>query len=185
MKILLGVTGSVASTLTQKLKVSLALEGHSIKTVVTNSALKFKRSDDAWGSYYTDDSEWEIYRNEQRVLHIDLVKWADIFLIAPCTANTLTKMSLGICDNLLTNCVRAWPKNKIIIVVPAMNTEMFKHPLTTEALSCLDVIFKNLGWIEPTEKKLYCGDTGVGAMANIEDIVTYLDYVNRYLPEKV
>lgn len=177
MKILLGVTGSVASTLTQKLKVALALEGHSIKTVVTNSALKFKSSDDAWGDYYVDDDEWKIYREEQKVLHIDLVKWADIFLIAPCTANTLSKIKNRLTDNLLTNCVLAYSTSKPLLIAPAMNTVMYENMLQYWGVS-----YRTFRIIAPQEKSLYCGDTGLGAMANIEDIVTC---VNQYLPEKV
>lgn len=177
MKILLGVTGSVASTLTQKLKVSLASEGHNIKTVATNSALKFKRSDDAWGQYYVDDSEWEIYRNEQKVLHIDLVKWADIFLIAPCTANTLSKIHNRLADNLLTNCVLAYSESKPLLIAPAMNTVMYEN-----MQHCWGVSYRTFRIIAPQEKTLYCGDTGLGAMANIEDIVTC---VNQHLPETV
>lgn len=171
MKILLGVTGSVAATLTQKMKVELALAGHSIKTVVTQSALRFKRPDDAWGNYYVDEDEWSYYETENKVLHIDLVKWADVFLIAPCTANTLSKIANGICDNLLTSCVRAWPLDKRkIIIAPAMNCEMWYKPQIDKQYDAL-VRHGNYIWVGPVEKQLFCGDEGIGAMAQIEDII--------------
>lgn len=174
MNILLGVTGSIASTLTQKLKVALALEGHSVKTIVTKSALRLKRSDDAWGDYYTDESEWEIHKWENRVLHIDLAKWAEVFLIAPCTANTISKIILRLADNLLTNCVLAYPKTKPLLIAPAMNTTMFENmaPPLIERYRDFDII-------SPQEKTLYCGDTGLGAMAEISDIIAS---VNSYKP---
>lgn len=172
MKVLLGVTGSIACKLTTKLKVELALKGHTIKTIVTNSALKLKRTDDAWGDYHTDEDEWTYYKDHNKVLHIDLVKWADVLVVAPCTANTLSKIHAGICDNLLTCCVRAWPSKdkKHIILVPAMNTEMFDKPLIKKQYQDL-VISGSYSWIKPVEKTLFCGDTGMGAMASIEDIV--------------
>jgi phosphopantothenoylcysteine decarboxylase len=86
-------------------------------------------------------------------------------------------MTNGLCDNLLTCIVRAWDleniKKKPIIVCPAMNTCMYKHPLTKIQL---DLLVNQFGFtlIEPIEKKLMCGDTGIGAMASIETIVKIL-----------
>lgn len=174
MNVLLGVTGSIASTLTQKLKVQLGLSGHSIKTVVTLSALEFKEPSDAWGDFYIDYDEWESYRNEQKVLHIDLVKWADVFLIAPATANTLTKIKLKLSDNLLTNCALAWNYEKPFIVAPAMNTQMWKNIGELSFFNGTDMKV-----IEPKEKTLYCGDTGLGAMAEISDIVGIVNSFSR------
>ncbi|CAF1018461.1 unnamed protein product, partial [Adineta ricciae] len=99
--------------------------------------------------------------------------WADVLLIAPLDANTLAKISVGICDNLLTNVVRAWDlKNgKPLIVAPAMNTAMYEHPLTRQQL---DLITNTFGYVEipSIEKTLMCGQTGIGAMASVESIVT-------------
>jgi len=64
------------------------------------------------------------------VLHIDLAKWADIFVIAPCSANTLAKLAYGICDNLLTSVARAWDADRPLVIAPAMNTHMWTHPHT-------------------------------------------------------
>lgn len=170
MNVLLGVSGSVAATLTQKMKVELALAGHSIKTVVTQSALQFKEDNDAWGDFYTDYDEWKIYSKEHKVLHIDLVNWSDVLVIAPCTANTLSKIHAGISDNLLTCCVRAWPNCKRrIFIAPAMNTEMLNKPQYKDAYNSGEYTF-----IEPVEKTLFCGAEGLGAMAQIEDIVNSL-----------
>ena len=111
----------------------------------------------------------------EEVIHIELVKWADVFVIAPCSANTLAKISNGICDNLLTCCARAWDLNdwfKCLVVAPAMNTNMWSHPCTQEHLNRLR------GWgikvVEPVMKKLYCGDIGIGALAHLDDIFNEL-----------
>jgi phosphopantothenoylcysteine decarboxylase len=98
-----------------------------------------------------------------------LRKWADVMLIAPLSANTLAKVSHGLCDNLLTCIVRAWDFSKPLLVAPAMNTHMWSHPFTAPQLD----ILQRLGVvvIPPISKRLACGDVGVGAMAAVESIV--------------
>lgn len=176
MKVLLGITGSVAAKLAAKLVDELFVAGHEIMIVQTDNASHFINKLKYEGRIldkpvYTDKDEWKWYNDHGKVLHIDLVKWADVFLIAPCTVNTLTKISLGLCDNLITSCARAWPKDKKVVVALAANTVMLEHPCTAEACACLEVIYPNLAWVRPIEKKLYCGDSGIGAMAKIEDII--------------
>ena len=91
-------------------------------------------------------------------------------LIAPLDANTLAKISSGICDNLLCCVVRAWDVGrKSLIVAPAMNTFMWQHPITSEHLKRIE----SFGYIviQPIEKTLICGDVGLGAMASIDHII--------------
>lgn len=169
MNVLLGVTGSIAAKLTPNLEMSLVSSSHVVKTVFTQCATRFSYSTQ---NSYEDEDEWSYYNNENQVLHIDLVKWADVFLIAPCTANTLAKIANGICDNLLTSCVKAWPRDKTrnIILAPAMNTEMWYNKITQDHINTLSY-YNKFDIIDPIEKKLYCGDIGIGAMAHIDDIV--------------
>lgn len=126
---------------------------------------------------YTQHDEWSAW-NELRdpVLHIELSKWADIFLIAPVDANTLAKLACGLCDNLLLCVLRAIHSNTDprIFICPAMNTAMWNHPLTSIHINTLTTPPLNaLGYviIEPISKKLACQDTGMGAMADISTIV--------------
>jgi phosphopantothenoylcysteine synthetase/decarboxylase len=177
MNVLLGVTGSVAATLTRKLQDRIYESGHDVDTVITESANNFRPTgereiENFWRHTYRDADEWTYYRDNKAVLHIDLVKWADIFVIAPCTANTLSKIEIGIADNLLTCCVRAWPykDKRNIILAPAMNTCMWdtKHIDRQYKKLCLEGSYS---WIPPVEKTLYCGDTGIGAMADIDTII--------------
>ena len=101
--------------------------------------------------------------------------WADIFVIAPLSANTLAKLSNGLCDNLLTCVARAWKGN--IFVAPAMNTGMYNHPITKKQLS----ILMEYGYliINPIEKMLACGEFGLGAMENPKMIVDFVyDFVS-------
>lgn len=139
-----------------------------------------------------DEDEWKWETIGDPVLHIDLKDWADVLVIAPLTANTLAKMANGIADNLTSCICRAWPAPKYtqfgsltnplgklgkcvggkpIVIAPAMNTDMWGHPHTNDALKTLWGFYGgNLSLVRPVEKKLACGVTGIGAMADIKDI---------------
>lgn len=182
MKILLGVTGSIASVLTDKMFNALSDAGHTTALVVTPSALKIgenyskevdtlKNAD----SYFDDEHEWERYKTHQEVVHIELTKWADIFVVAPCSANTLAKIANGLCDNLLTCCARAWNVDeKRMLIAPAMNTQMWNHPITHEHVHAVKQWGVEI--VYPQVKKLYCGDEGAGAMADISEIINRIEY---------
>jgi phosphopantothenoylcysteine decarboxylase len=71
------------------------------------------------------------------VLHIELRKWAEVFVVAPLDANSLAKISVGISDNLLTTVARAWDFKKPMVVCAAMNTAMWDHPVTAKGLAIL------------------------------------------------
>ena len=142
---------------------------------------------------YRDEDEWNTpWVRGAPILHIELRRWADVMAVTPLSANTLAKLAGGICDNLLTSVVRAWqveprgqqsassdvpmdnPKQRKILVAPAMNTAMWQNPLTEMHLGVL----KSFHWIRvlrPVEKALACGDTGDGAMCAWEDIVRVIE----------
>lgn len=194
MKILLGVTGSVAATLTEKLVNALCAAGHEVQIVATVPAWYFLgivriglisrichkliRYPRRTPSYlfgvplWTDFEEWPgtRYRKNQEIPHIALRDWADAIVIAPLSANTLAKLANGLCDNLLTCVLRAWDRGRPVIIAPAMNTKMWEHPATAEHLAKLKEWY-DLRLVAPVAKKLACGDTGIGAMAPIEAIV--------------
>ena len=138
---------------------------------------------------FSDEDEWSSWsKRNDPVLHIELRKWADLFLIAPLDANTLAKLSNGMCDNLLTCVVRAWDleniKSKAIVIAPAMNTAMYKHPFTKLQL---DILVNQFGFtlVDSIEKKLICGDTGIGAMANVDTLIqTLFGFIKTYFDIK-
>ena len=191
--ILIGATGSVASVKVPALHDALVADGHAVKIVATDAACYF--FDPAGLPVFRDADEWpgERYQREDSILHIELRKWADLFLIAPLDANTLAKLALGLCDNCLTCVWRAWDLAKPVILAPAMNTFMWKHPFTKPHLRSLGADFgashvpghledesliaqindraKNFRIVAPVVKTLACGDTGVGAMAEVPDLV--------------
>lgn len=113
------------------------------------------------------------------VLHIDLRNWADICIVAPLSAHTLGKIANGLCDDLLTCILRAWDfrLTKPIVLAPAMNTAMWEHPLTNMHLDTVKSFAREGGEgavvvVQPVAKTLACGDVGVGAMADLDDIIS-------------
>ncbi|XP_036050013.1 phosphopantothenoylcysteine decarboxylase isoform X2 [Onychomys torridus] len=132
--VLVGVTGSVAA-LKLPLLVSKLLDipGLEVTVVTTERAKHFYSPQDVPVTLYSDADEWETWKHRSDpVLHIDLRRWADLMLVAPLDANTLGKVASGICDNLLTCVIRAWDLSKPLLFCPAMNTAMWKHPLTAQ-----------------------------------------------------
>jgi hypothetical protein len=174
--ILLGITGSVAATLTVKLALALQQIG-DVKIVFTKWGDWFITPEDrsqlqeANIPYYRDEDEWsQNWKKDDPVLHIELRKWASCLVIAPLSANTLAKMANGLCDNLLTSVFRAWDHCRPVIVAPAMNTLMWQNHPTTAHINTLRRDF-SIKVIPPISKTLACGDVGEGAMAQISDIV--------------
>jgi phosphopantothenoylcysteine decarboxylase len=124
----------------------------------------------AMSEVFTDQSEWHIAKglNEQS-LHLELVQWADVFIISPMDANTLGKISSGICDNLLTCVARAWDLHKPLLFCPEMNTKMFLHPITSKQIEELKIYgYYELPSISET---LLTDSSGAGALSEINYII--------------
>lgn len=186
MKILLCVSGSVAAIKTWDLIKGLEKIGQ-VRTVFSEKGEFFanqNKPDGRFSIIFKDKDEWKWNNIGDRILHIDLKDWADVLVIAPLSANTLAKIYNGFCDNLLTSIYRAWPMNKPIVLAPAMNTDMWDHPLTKDQLDLLSrrhlkSINGNFTCVEPIEKMLACGVQGMGAMAEIESIVEAVKVYNE------
>lgn len=187
-RVVLIVTGSVASVKVPEIVVSLSefaevavvFTGHSRTMVGRRIAgnyapawfKKFERLR-AEGSVRTmdDRDEWHGYRDvsADAVIHIELRRWADVAVVAPCSAHTLAKVALGLSDNLATCLLRAWDPSKPLIVVPAMNTLMWQHPTNTQHLQILESWGYRI--VPPMSKLLACGDFGRGALAPVGEVV--------------
>ncbi|WP_422929787.1 flavoprotein [Singulisphaera sp. PoT] len=144
LRIILGVTGSVAALKTPLLYELLRQAGHSVRVVATEPALHFfdpadlprEPTDPDGGPLFRDSDEWSgsLYRRDDPVLHITFRNWADLFIVAPLDANTLAKFAVGLSDNFLTCIFRAWDFEKPLILAPAMNTLMWQSPVTQRHL---------------------------------------------------
>ncbi len=165
--ILFKITGSIATYKSAALISKLVQSGCDVRVVVSEYALKFIGTATLEGltgkQVYTDS-----FAANQVMSHIDLVKWADLTILCPATANTINKMASGIGDNLLTSLFLAHDWSKPYLIAPAMNTKMYNHPATKESLE------KLAGWgvkILPVEEGyLACGDTGSGKLLEPEEI---------------
>lgn len=164
--ILIAITGSIAIYKTCDLIRMFAKAGANIRIVMSESAKKFVTPltfEVLSGSKVLDEIT-ENWSNDYN--HIAIGKWADIFIIAPATANTINKLSNGIADNLLTQIALAYPRIKIL--APAANTNMIENPLTQASLKMLKLC--NYEIVSPVSKELACKDIGNGAMADVADI---------------
>ncbi|KAH3664065.1 hypothetical protein OGAPHI_004779 [Ogataea philodendri] len=180
--ILLGATGSVATVkipmIIDKLFKLYGVDNVSIQLVVTQAAehflhgLKISTEVKIW----RENEEWStpMTKPGDPILHVELRKWADIFLIAPLSANTLAKVANGIADNLLTSIIRVWNPSIPVLVAPAMNTLMYTHPVTKKHLAVIKEDFKYMEVLRPIEKVLVCGDIGMGGMREWSEIVDIL-----------
>lgn len=173
MNILLMVTGGIASYKSIDLANKLVKEGNDVRVVLTDGAREFVKELPfetlTKNRVYTD-----IFKEHDvnEIQHIDLGKWADKILVAPATANTIAKISVGIADNLVTNILLALDNFEQVYVAPAMNTKMYNNPLTQKNINVL----KNMGYkfIEPDVGKLACGDIGAGKFPEIDKIINYV-----------
>jgi phosphopantothenoylcysteine decarboxylase/phosphopantothenate--cysteine ligase len=166
--ILVAVTGSIAIYKTLELIRLYIKAGANVKVIMTSSAKKFITPltfETISQASILDDTN-EDWSTDTINNHILVGKWANIFIIAPASANTINKLSNGIADNILTQVALAYPGVKLLC--PAANTNMIQNPLTKASLKMLKLC--NFQIVQTVTKELACKDTGDGAMANIKDI---------------
>ena len=166
--VVIGVSGGIAVYKCLDVISRLRKLGVNVNVIMTKSATEFVAplSFQSLSQNYVvcdmfeDPKTWDVE-------HISLAKKADVFLIAPATANVIGKIANGIADDMLTTTVMA-TKGKVLIA-PAMNTNMYENPIVQRNIS----ILKELGYnfVEPESGRLACGDTGKGKLATPETIV--------------
>ncbi|WP_396162259.1 bifunctional phosphopantothenoylcysteine decarboxylase/phosphopantothenate--cysteine ligase CoaBC [Flavobacterium sp.] len=173
-KILLGISGGIAAYKTAHLVRLLIKAGAQVQVVMSPASLHFvtpltlstlsKRP--VFSSFYNEEDEKGEWNN-----HVELGLWGDLMLIAPATANTLSKMANGTCDNLL---IATYLSAKCpVYFAPAMDLDMYKHPSTLASFQKLQS-FGNI--IIPAENgELASGLSGEGRMAEPENIVAFLE----------
>ena len=178
-KILLIICGGISAYKSLELIRTLKKRGVKIKTILTKSAKEFVTP-----LSITSLSQEKVYddlfnaENEAEMDHISLSRWSDIILVAPTTANTISKLSNGSADDLASAVMLA--SDKDIFLTPAMNVRMWEHPSTKENIKKL----KSFGYkiIGPEIGDMACGEFGEGKMTETDEIVRQIEnyFINLY-----
>lgn len=180
--ILVGVSGGIAAYKTAALVRLLVKNSAQVKVIMTSHAKEFitpltlatlSKNPILVDFFDPENGNWNS--------HVSLAEWADLFIIAPATANTLAKMSAGIADNLLLTTYLS--ARCSVVVCPSMDLDMYSHITTQNNLKALSMRGVNI--IEPGNGELASGLVGKGRMAEPEDIANYIiDFFNADKPLK-
>ena len=163
--ILIGITGGIAAYKICELIRRYKKAGANVKVVMTKNALNFvtKLTLETLSDNKVFVENFETQEREYSPEHISLCDEADIMVIAPASANTISKIATGICDNLLTSVVCAF--NKPVIIAPAMNTNMWNNKIIQKNISLLKE--NNYHILEPETGELACKTTGKGRLCDL------------------
>jgi phosphopantothenoylcysteine decarboxylase len=170
MVIVLGISGSIAAYKAADLASQLVKAGHEVHAVMTRSATEF----------ITPLTLQTLTRNPVLVTledekqswkpgHIDLADRAELFLVAPASANLLAEFAHGLAPDSLTSIYLALPRTTRVLIAPAMNGKMWLHPATQRNIAQLKA--DGCEFIDPDTGDLACGYQGVGRLASIDDIL--------------
>jgi len=169
VRLILGVTGSIAAYKAADIANRLTKDGHDVDVIMTSSAQKLITP-----VTFQTLTKRKVYTEMfcefdcSEVRHISIAKSAEVALVAPATANIIGKLANGIADDYLTTVIAAFfPKP--LYIAPAMNTAMYENPIVRENIAKLSRF--GARFIEPKESRLACGDLGKGALADIDTII--------------
>lgn len=166
--ILIGVTGGIAAYKIPDLISRLTKLGAEVKVIMTKAATEFvapltfqtMSHNPVATDMFAEPSSWD-------VRHISLAQWADVFLVAPTTANIIGKIANGIADDMLSTVLMATRAQ--VLVAPAMNTAMYENAAVQNNIETLKS--RGIKIIEPDEGRLACGDSGKGKLAPVETLL--------------
>ena len=170
--VLLVITGSIAAYKCADLVRRLKEQGAAVRCVMTSGAERFitplLMASLSQQEVYTD--LWSL-KDETEMGHIRLSREADVVLVAPASAHTMARLAQGLCDDLASTVLMA--TDKPVILAPAMNPMMWLNPATQENVRLLQS--RGIGIIGPGKGDMACGEQGDGRMAEVGEIVDYLD----------
>ena len=174
--ILLGITGGISAYKMCFLIRMFKKSGANVKVICTPNALNFVTKLTLQNLTQNEVFEGEFTPKNWKPEHISLADWADIMLISPASANTISKIATGIADNLLTSVACAFSKK--MIVAPAMNVNMWNNPVVQKNISGLKA--RGVEILEPESGFLACGYTGKGRLCSLEKIYNSVDESLNY-----
>jgi phosphopantothenoylcysteine decarboxylase len=170
MNIVLGISGSIAAYKAADLASQLAKLGHEVHVVMTRSAMEFitpltlqtLTRQPVLVSLEDEKNSW-------KPGHIELADNADLFLVAPATANVIGNFANGLAPDPLASIYLALPRTTPVLIAPAMNGKMWLHPATQRNVAQLKQ--DGCHFIDPAEGDLACGYEGIGRLAPVEEIL--------------
>ncbi len=171
--ILVGITGGIAAYKIPELIRLLRKQGADVRVVTTKNALQFVTpltletvsNNPVYSDVFAP-------HNEHNTEHISLPDWADLMIVAPCTANVIGKMANGIADDALTTTFLAMQKP--VLIAPAMNDKMYAHPAVQQNIATLQS-WEHVSVMDCTEGELACGTNGKGRMQEVSIILAAAD----------
>jgi phosphopantothenoylcysteine decarboxylase/phosphopantothenate--cysteine ligase len=169
-KIVLGLSGGVACYKAAELCRALIKQGASVQVVMTEAATHFigAVTMQALSGHPVYSNQWDA-RIDNNMAHIDLTRGADAILIAPCSADFMSKLAHGVCDDLLSTLCLARPHGVPLLVAPAMNVEMWQNPATQRNVA--QVRADGIAVLGPASGDQACGETGMGRMLEPADLL--------------
>lgn len=171
MKIVVGVTGSIAAYKAVDLVNQCRKLGHEVRVVMTKHAVDFVQPLTFEAIAHAPVVSDMFAEGAEALAHISLAKWADVCIVAPADANVIAKMAHGLADDFLTTFILAF--DGPVLVAPAMNTVMYHQQVTQDNLARL----KSYGYeiVSPASGQLACGDIGEGKLADLETLLFHLE----------
>lgn len=171
--ILLNVTGSISCYKACALTSLLTKKGYNVKVVATEDSLKFVGKASFEGISH-NKVETEMFDNDDPIPHIHLAQnWADLIISYPASANTINRLAAGLADDLFGAICLANNFEKPLLISPAMNTNMFRHPAVQASLKTLESWGAKI--LPCGEGELACGTTGVGRLLEPEDAFKFIE----------
>lgn len=178
LHVLFGACGSISISKTRliihKLQ-EIYRDKVSIQLILTRSAEHFVSRGEFPSNIviWKNSDEWNTWHSRtDPVIHIELRRWANILIVAPLSANTLSKIAIGLCDNLLTNVIRAWNTQYPILLAPAMVSFAYNSSVTKKHFKTIAEEMKWIQVLKPTEKVVSSyGEIGMGGMMDWNEIV--------------
>ncbi len=173
MNIVLGITGSIAAWKAADLASRLVKAGHEVHCIMTAHACEFitpltLQTTTRHPVLVSLEDE----KNSWKPGHIALADNADLFLVAPCSANVLAQFANGLAQDSLGSTYLALPRSTPVVIAPAMNGKMWLHPATQRNIALLQS--DGVHFIGPESGDLACGYQGVGRMSEVEKILSCL-----------
>lgn len=171
--ILLHVTGSISAFKACSLISLLTKKGFNVRVIATQDALQFVGKASFEGLSH-NKLETGMFNNDDPIPHINLAQnWADLIISYPCSANTISRLAAGLADDLFGAICLANNFQKPLLIAPAMNTQMFRHPATQENLKKLESWGAKI--LPCGEGEMACGTVGIGRLLEPSQVFEFIE----------